>query len=283
MACTFNRRYHVAAFVWRLLNSLDYNGVDVVHKVPELDYDASAQSRHLNNMLRRRRNFRAVIIAPGQVGRLREELKRFCRKVRMPVIFTDLEPFDRAEDYPENSVYVGYDTGRLGELAGEWIANKLPKKKRSYVLIIAGSEHTARQQRCKDTLYSELSAVDVEVDDACTFTRTSARDAVRGHIQRLAAGKRLDAIFCTSDEMALGAADALQASSPAAEATLVVGVDGIEEARELIKAGHSPLKATVVQDPHRLACVIADVLEKMLGGREVPKRTILSGEIYEAP
>jgi hypothetical protein len=33
----------------------------------------------------------------------------FCRKLRLPVVFTDIEPFDRADDYPENTAYIGYD------------------------------------------------------------------------------------------------------------------------------------------------------------------------------
>jgi ribose transport system substrate-binding protein len=44
----------------------------------------------------------------------------------------------------------------------------------------------------------------------------------------------------------------------------------------------SPLRATVVQDTHRLAGSAVNLLQKMHRGRPVPKRTILSAEIYEA-
>jgi ribose transport system substrate-binding protein len=101
----------------------------------------------------------------------------------------------------------------------------------------------------------------------------------RTHPQ-LRAEQRLDAIFCTNDEMALGAVDALL--SPATEAPLIVGIDGVQEARDLIDTTRSPLRATVVQDTHLVAGSVVDLLQKMHHGRPVPKRTILSAEIHEA-
>jgi ribose transport system substrate-binding protein len=82
--------------------------------------------------------------------------------------------------------------------------------------------------------------------------------------------------------MALGAIEALPSPSPANPATLVIGIDGVQEAKALIDTAQSPLRATVVQDTHRLLGGVVDLLEKMHRGRPVPKRTILPAEIYEA-
>jgi ribose transport system substrate-binding protein len=81
--------------------------------------------------------------------------------------------------------------------------------------------------------------------------------------------------------MALGAVDALSTPSPATDTTLVIGIDGILEAKALIDTGTSPLRATVVQDTHRLAVSVVDTLVKMHRGHAVPKRTILNAEVYE--
>jgi ribose transport system substrate-binding protein len=62
----------------------------------------------------------------------------------------------------------------------------------------------------------------------------------------------------------------------------VVGIDGVLEARTLIDTGDSPLRATVVQDTHRLAVGAVDLLVKMHRGQAVPQRTILTAELYEA-
>lgn len=282
MTSAFSQKYYVAAFVQRLHSAFDRDGVDLVLKVPDRDYDASAQSHHLDRILDRRHDYMGGIIVAAEVHRLRDDLTMFCQKSGLPVVFTDLEPFDKESDYPENSAFIGYSTGELGELAGKWLVKLLRKKKHPHVLIIASREHSSRQERCAQVLRQELANVVIAIDDGCGFVRLRAYDAVRSYVRQLDPGQCLDAIFCTNDEMALGAVDALSTPLPASQATVVVGIDGVLEARTLIDTTNSPLRATVVQDTHRLAQSVVDLLVKMHRGRAVPKRTILSAEIYEA-
>jgi ABC-type sugar transport system substrate-binding protein len=281
MTSAFSQKYYVAAFVQRLHSAFDRDDIDLVLKVPDRDYDASAQSHHLDRILGRRHDYIGGIIVASEVHRLRDDLTMFCEKSRLPVVFTDLEPFDKESDYPDNSAFIGYDTAELGELAGQWLAKRLRGKKRSRVLIIASREHSSRQERCAEVLRRELKDVMITIDDSCDFVRSRAHDAVRSYVRQLDSRQCLNAIFCTNDEMALGAVDALSASSPATRDTLVVGVDGVLEAKALIDT-NSPLCATVVQDTHRLAVSVVDLLVKIHRGRVVPKRTILNAEIYEA-
>jgi ribose transport system substrate-binding protein len=279
----FSQKYFVADFVKSVHNVFDSNGTDLVLKVPDRDYDASAQSHHLSRILDRRHDYVGGIIVVTEMRRLRDDLIAFCRKSRLPVVFTDVEPFDREIDYPYNTAFVGYDTGELGELAGTWLVQRLRGKPHPHILIIASREHVVRQVRCEQALRSGLRDVVITTDAKCDFVRSLAYKAVRSHIQQLEAGQCLDAIFCTNDEMALGAVDALAvaAPAPATRETLVVGIDGVLEATTLIDTAASPLRATVVQDTQRLAGNIIDVLEKMRRGREVPTRTILPAKIYE--
>jgi ribose transport system substrate-binding protein len=114
----FDQKYYVAAFVRQMHNALDRVDIDPVLKVPDRDYDASAQSHHLERVLDRRHDYMGGVIFAGEVHDLRADLQSFCRAARLPVVFTDLEPFEESE-YPDNSVYVGYDTGQLGKLAGQ--------------------------------------------------------------------------------------------------------------------------------------------------------------------
>ncbi|HEV7652432.1 MAG TPA: substrate-binding domain-containing protein [Actinophytocola sp.] len=277
----FREKYYVAAFVQRLHELLDLEHIDLVLKVPDRDYHASAQSRHLVRLADRRREYLGGVIFAAEASRLRGDLITFCRKSRLPVVFTDIEPFDRADDYPENTAYVGYDTGELGALAGQWLVRQLRRTDHPHVLIIASCEHNARQQRCEKVLRAARPDVSITTNDQCAFIRSRAHDAVRSHIRHLDPGQRLDAVFCTNDEMALGAVDALSAT-PATQATVVIGVDGILEARTLIDSSQSPLRATVVQDTDRLTGEVVNLLLKMRRGDKAKKRTILPGEIYEA-
>jgi ribose transport system substrate-binding protein len=282
VASAFTQKYHIAAFVQHVHSALDRNGIDLVLKLPERDYDAGAQAHHLRRILGRKQDFLGGIIFAGEMDRLRDDLEMFCRESRMPVVFTDVEPFDKESDYPDNSAFIGYDTGDIGELAGKWLVNSLRGKTQPRVLIIASREHRWRQQRCEQALRAALPDVVITVDDGCAFMRSRAYDAVRAHVRQLPTGQRLDAIFCTNDETALGAVDALSPPSPGTSDTVVVGVDGSLEAKAMIDTGHSHLRATVVQDSHRLAVSVVDLLAKMHRGQSVSKRTILQAEIYEA-
>lgn len=262
-------------------------------RLPLWESTPGAHFRGAAVILDRQRDYIGGIIVASEVHRLRDDLTTFCRESRLPVVFTDLEPFENESEYPDNSAFIGYDSGELGELAGEWLVKQLRGKKRPRVLIIASREHSSRQERCAKVLRAELPGALITIDDQCDFMRSRAYDAVNAHARRLGSRECLDAIFCTNDEMALGAVDALSALASASasapspmtnvtKATVVVGVDGVHEARVLIDTGSSPLRATVTQDTHRLAVSVVDLLAKMYRGHAVPRRTILSAEIYEA-
>jgi len=280
MTSAFIQKYHVASFVQRLHRLLDRDGIDLVLKVPDRDYDANAQSHHLRRILSRRRDYTGGIIFAAEAHRFHDDLIAFCQNFGRPVVFTDVEPFDE-DKYPKNAAFIGYDTGELGELAGQWLVKHLQGTDRPRVLIVASHEHAARQQRCQQVLRSALPDVHITVNEGCAFIRARAHDAVYAHVRQLAPGQHLDAIFCTNDEMALGAVDALSTPSPVTRPTVVVGVDGVAEAKALIGTRTSPLRATVVQDTHRLAGSVVDLLHKMHRGHPFPKRTRLAAEIHE--
>jgi ribose transport system substrate-binding protein len=285
MVSAFEGKYWVAELIQHLHRSLDRNGIDLVLKVPDRDYDASALAHHLRRLLARRRQYIGGIIVVTEVARLRRDLVDFCARSSLPVVFADVEPFDDERDYPANSVFVGYRSGDLGELAGMWLVQYLidSGRPRCRVLIIGSKEHPWRQQRCAQALRASKLDIIIATDDNCAFVRARANHSVRAHLHQLhQKNERLDAIICTNDEMALGAVDALRSDPTASTDTVVIGIDGTAEARALIDSGTSPLRATVVQDANRIAQSVVDMLEKMSTGQPVPKKTILTAEIYPA-
>ncbi|OLZ51125.1 hypothetical protein BS329_17955 [Amycolatopsis coloradensis] len=281
----FRQKYWIAGLVQRLHCTLDRANIDLVLKVPDLDYDSAAQAHHLRRILAARQRYIGGIIVATEVHRLRPDLIEFCSDLTLPVVFTDIEPFDDEDHYPGNAAFVGYLSSDLGTLAGRWLVTHLRKndRQRPHVLIVASRQHQARQSHCAAVLQADLPGVSITIDETCAFHRARAYEAVLSHTRLLTSRHgRLDAVFCTNDEMALGAVDALRTiNSPVTTDTVVIGVDGTTEARTLIDAGTSPLRATVVQDSHRLAESVVDVLEKMHKRRKKTKRTILDPEVYE--
>ncbi|CCH31255.1 sugar ABC transporter substrate-binding protein [Actinosynnema sp. NPDC047251] len=277
VASAFDHKYWIAELVGRMHRALDRDGVDLVLKLPDRDYDAAAQAHLLRRVLAAGGDYVGGFVVPTEIDRLRPDLVEFCAELGRPVVFTDIEPFGPGHHHPANAAYVGYLGTAIGALAGRWLAAHLAHVPRPRVLMIASREHRDRQDHCARVLREALCAVRITVDDGCAFDRVRAYRAVCAH---LCAEPVPDAVFCTNDEMALAAVDALRtAGSPD---TVVVGVDGVPEARDLIDSGTSPLRATVVQDSHRLAQCAVHILERMHDGRETPRRVILDPEIHQA-
>lgn len=281
----FNEKHWVAGLVQRLHRSLDRKGVDLVLKVPDREHDAAAQAHDLRRILTTRTGYLGGIISPTELKRLRPHLVEFCTELALPVVFTDMDPFDEESEYPANTAFVGYLSSDLGTEAGRWLVEQLRRRgvQRPHVLILASHEHTDRQNYCAERLRAGLDAVSVTIDDTCDFSRSRAYNVVQAHIRSASAlPARLDAVFCTSDDMALGVVDALRENASLNTTdTIVIGVDGIPETLNMIATGAGPLRATVVQDSHRLAESAVEVLQRMVDGRTTRKRTILKPRVYE--
>lgn len=280
------QKYWLAGLMHNLQSVLDRNGLDMVLKTPDRDYDTAAQAHHLRRLVQSRRGYAGGFVVASDARRMRTELVEFCAEVRVPIVFVDVDPFDDAAPYPSNAAFVGYRSADLGTMAGHWLADHFARHRiRSpRVLIVAGQGLPERQGCCADVLRARVSGVSILVDDSCAFQRTRAQKAVQTHVLELETRKgRLDAVFCTNDEMALGAVDALHAAdSPRTKHTVVVGIDGIPEAVALIDSGISPLRATVVQDSHLLAESAIHVLTRLRRGQTVAPRTVLRPELHQA-
>jgi ABC-type sugar transport system substrate-binding protein len=273
----FSQQY-LAEMLRNLHRVLDHRGYELVVKIPERDYSSRSQVRHLQGILRRRRDYLGGFIVPAEVAGIRGDLAEFCAKAAMPVVFMDDEPFAAEQDYPANTAYVGYDAGEIGAAAAEWVIGYLGRsgEPAPAVLAIGGVGYQSRQHRFMEVLRGKVASVQI-VEDTAEFDRSCARDVVSKHLNRFrATGQVLRVIFCANDEMALGAVDALLcAEHRNGPETVVVGVDGSPQARALIDSGTTPLRATVVQDSYRVAETAVDLLERLRQKQKTTTRTLL--------
>lgn len=85
----------------------------------------------------------------------------------------------------------------------------------------------------------------------------------------LTAHPDLRGIYCANDTMALGAVEAVIAAGKAGQ-VVVIGTDGIKDARDAIIAGR--LSATVAQLPYLMGVMAVQTAVKVLAGEQVPLR-----------
>jgi len=279
----FTHKHWVAQLIRDLHENLERRDYEMVLKIPDRDYSGMSQVRLLDAILSRRRGYAGGFIMVSDGEAIRADLARFCGETGMPVVFVDARPFENGNAYPPGTAYAGCDDEKIGAAAARWVARYLHGKRirRPAVLIINGGLLPRRERMFQEQLQAEVP--DVHLISACAgFDRPQATQVVAAHLRQLdAAGRRIHAVFCTNDEMALGAADALLfAGIPWAADVIVAGVDGTPDARAQITAGPGPLRATVVQDSYKVAEAAVGLLERMLRKEAVPERTSVPVEIF---
>lgn len=283
IVAAFTHKHWVAQLIRDLHENLERRGFDMVLKIPDRDYSGASQLRLLDGILSRPHEYAGGLIMVNEADIIRADLARFCRQARMPVVFLDVELTGSTDTYPPGTAFVGCDDSQIGAAAGRSVAGYLRHKRIRHptVLVINGGHYPQREDEFRKHLQSEIP--DVRLIGSCAnFDRVQARDATRIHLRRLDADHRkLDAVFCTNDEMALGVTDALIFSDiPWAKDTVVTGVDGTPDAKAIIDADASPFRATVVQDSYKVAEAAIGTIERMIRKQPVPPRTCVTAEIH---
>ena len=161
--------------------------------------------------------------------------------------------------------YPGPNAYQNGQLAAEWISKQLGDKGQVAIVIGMAKAFAARERTSgfKDWIEDNKSGLEIVAEQNADWDRQKAKDLAATWIQQ---NPDLKAIFCNNDDMALGVVEAVKE----AEADiLVVGVDGIGEAYDSIRAGE--LSATVDSFPYYTARVATECALRVLAGQEMPR------------
>ncbi len=160
--------------------------------------------------------------------------------------------------------YVGPNAYQNGQLAAEWISKQLGDKGDVAVVIGMAKAFAARERTAgfEDWIKDNNSGLNIWQEQNADWDRTKAKDLAATWLTQ---NPDLKAIFCNNDDMALGVVEAVE---EAGTDTLVVGVDGIGEAYDSIRAGK--LDATVDSFPYYMAQVAIECTLRSLAGQTLP-------------
>jgi ribose transport system substrate-binding protein len=280
----FRQKDWFAKLLEDLLQVLERSDYDLVVKLPIRDFDAHSMTELMRDLERHRHEYSGGFVIAARPWQIENDLRAFCRKIDVPVVFLDVPPFPSGGTHPPNSSFVGYSATQIGVVAAEYVAKqfKILRKRSPKILVIASQSQSERQASFTTRINEMLPGAQVEVTTDGDFSRDSARRAwLRHSVDDNGRLKNHDAIFCTNDEMALGVVDALEESGANNSATgpWVIGVDGTEEARAVIDRG-GLLKASVVQESAQVAGEALSYLNRMFDGDPVEERQF-SPRLYE--
>lgn len=286
LVSAFVQKHWVNKLLHEFIMILGQHDLDMVFKAPVHDYSGHGQVQQLIRIRRRSREYAGGFIMVTEAASVAADLAAFSRGVKYPIIFLDQRPFTGAAHYPPGTAFVGCDPAEIGANAAEWVARTLNERRirRPGVLVVGSNEHKDRQSSFATALKRQVPGAVITLSDQGLFVRERCRQIVDRHLKDLSRrSEHLDVIFCTNDEMALGAVDAIQERITAGIEcgdVIVVGVDGTDEALAAIRSGGTPLRATVIQDSRWVADVAVRQLLKLRAGERVEVETFVPTTIY---
>lgn len=161
--------------------------------------------------------------------------------------------------------FVGPKAVQNGELAAEWVSNKIGGEGKVAIVIGMPKAFAARQRTkgFEDYMAANAPGIEIVEKQNADWDRSKAKDLADTWIKK---HPDIKAIFCNNDTMALGVVEAVKSSG---KDILVVGVDGIGEAYESIRKGE--LSATVDSFPLYKAQIATEATLRVMGGQELPR------------
>lgn len=243
----------------------DKYGVEVKVLGPNAETDVTGQISLIEDQVTRKVS--ALVVAPSQSASAIPVFER-AKTAKIPVILADTDA-----SWNDKVSFIG--TGNLngGKIAGEYFGKKLPKG--SKVVILRGAlgdpTHDERVNGCIEGL--KAAGLEVAVTQPANSERSMAVTVIENILQ---SKQEFAGVFATNDDMALGAAKALE---DAGKKMVVVGFDGSPDALASISAGK--LNASVAQSPYNIGFKGVEAAVKAAKGEAVEKRIDTGTEIID--
>jgi inositol transport system substrate-binding protein len=182
-----------------------------------------------------------IILAPNDVNALTPGVEAVI-KAGIPIVTLDRRVDNTSVKVP----HVGADNVAGGRIMARWVIDSFPNG--AHILLITGqlgsSPSIDRTRGIKETLAAGGPKYQIVAEQSATWKREQGLTVTQNVLTSLG-GQSLQAVVAESDEMALGALEALRSSG--VSGVKVIGFDATPEALKLVRSGE--MGATVEQSP----------------------------------
>lgn len=204
----------------------------------------------------------AVIVLPVDTSAT-ANITRAAVDAKTPLVYVNRHPDERV--LPKGVVTVASNDIEAGQLQMRYLATRMGGKGNIAIIMgdLAQNATRDRTEGVKQVL-KEFPGFKVVEQQSAEWQRNKGMDLTSNW---LLAGSRFDAIVANNDEMAIGAAMALQQAGKAKDEVAIVGIDGLPDGLTAIKRGM--LVASVFQDPKAQAISAVQSAIKMIKGEAV--------------
>ncbi len=239
----------------------DHAGLEFSVLAPSDETKVDQQISILEDLIQKKVN--VILISSGNWEAVAPVLKKAIDGGIDVAIFNQLSDVPVLENIGLVSA-VGVDEVEGGKVAGKWVAETLQGKGKIAILEgVAGDYWTVRTGKGIDTVLAGYPGIQVVARQPANWERARGLEVTENILQ---ANRDLDLICAMNDNMALGAAQAVQNANRRGEIK-ISGYNGNVEALEAIVAGR--IDATVDKQPRNVGKVLIDeVAFKIMEGRK---------------
>ena len=283
MLSAFRRKRFFADLLDSILESARIPSKRVEVLVPQQDYCEQDQDGHFAAVLEDRDLYTGGVIVPIRPWRRGQKIRDFVAQFGKPIVFLDQSPYsDATEPRIPNSAFVGSDQVLGGRLAARSLTKALRSKgiRRPTVLVIGAGEQESRQDAfCQEYMEEWHGEATITINKNGRHLREEGAEVVR---QCYSVGKPdFSAVFCTNDEMALGAHAVLTDRFPGPDRRpLIFGFDGIEEIQQLVLAPGNSVVGTILQAADRMGHIAISLLDSLCSGKEVEGEHLVAPRVF---
>lgn len=236
--------------------------------------DQSKQLQQIRGLLEQECNL--LVVEPVMVSAA-GDIVAMARKSHVPLIFIGQKPDDTVLESWDQVCYVGFDPAAPGALQSG-LLQQLPDRGDlngdgavSYYVI--GGPEDDLDTRLRTTGFVE-GLTQAELQAQCMgsawgdWTRQSGQQLTAKALAHW--GKDLEVLVCSSDELAIGALEAIRdGGRTVGKDVYLLGIDGDQHALALIRSGE--LTGTVARDLHAQAQQVSQLARTLPDGEEAEK------------
>jgi ribose transport system substrate-binding protein len=232
-------------------------GVKVDVLGPNAETDIAGQTSIMEDQIVKKVS--ALVVAPSQPSAAVATFDK-ADQGKIPVLLIDTNA-----NWDKKKSFIG--TGNLagGEVGGKFIAGKLQKGDEVVILrgALGDGTHDERTNGAKKAM--EDAGLKVVAVQPANSDRNMGMSVMENLLQTY---PNVKAVFCSNDEMALGATRAL--SQAGKKGVITVGFDGSPDALKSIKAGE--LTGSVAQSPYNIGKFGVEAAVKLAKGETIDAR-----------
>ncbi|HCS43771.1 MAG TPA: rhizopine-binding protein [Pseudomonas sp.] len=198
----------------------------------------------------------AIVVNPVDTAATRK-ITEAAVKAGIPLVYVNRRPDDL--NLPKGVVTVASNDLEAGEMQMQYLADKMGGKGDIVILLgdLANNSTTNRTKGVKEVL-AKYPNIKIEQEQTGIWLRDKGMTLVNDWLTQ---GRKFDAIVSNNDEMAIGAAMALQQAGVDKGSVLIAGVDGTPDGLNAVKKGS--LAVSVFQDAKGQADGSIDTAVKM--------------------